>query len=165
MKNIKIFVLMLAIVCFAFSGCSNNNSNESLENKDIIEQAAPEDLSSYIVENTEFEDYMSKIDTEIFYSLFNLDEKIVSDAQLYSSTGATAEEVAVIKVTDGNLENVLKACEDRIEAQKQGFENYVPEELEKLSNPLILNFGNTVIFVVCNDNDAVEKLIADYEGI
>ncbi|MHC1722653.1 MAG: DUF4358 domain-containing protein [Aminipila sp.] len=164
MRNLKIFSIMLIIACFVFTGCNNGKSTETSGNQQALEQADVKTLGSYIVQNTEFKDYISEVDKEIFFSLFNLDEQIVDDAVLYSSTGATAEEVAVIKAADGKAEEVVKACEGRIQAQKEGFENYVPGELEKLSKPVILTFGNTVIYVVCDDSDAAEKLITNYEN-
>lgn len=165
MRNLKVCLIMLIIGCIVFTGCKNNDaSTETLGNQQVLEQVDAKTLSSYIVENTEFKDYISEVDKEIFFSLFNLDEQTVDDAVFYSSTGATAEEVAVIKAVDGKSQDVVKACEGRIQAQKEGFENYVPEELEKLSKPVILTYGNTVIYVVCDDSDAAEKLIKNYDN-
>ncbi len=107
---------------------------------------------------------MSIVDEEIFFSLYDLDEIDVKEVTLYASTGATAEEVAVIKTKDGKAEAVEKACRKRIEAQKQGFEDYVPKELEKLEKPVIMKAGNSVIMVVCDDREAAEKLLANYEN-
>lgn len=165
MRNLKICLIILIIGSVVFTGCKNNaESTETLGNQQLLEQAEVKTLGSYIVENTEFKDYISEVDNEIFFSLFNLDEQTVDDAVFYSSTGATAEEVAVIKAADGKAEDVVKACEGRIQAQKEGFENYVPEELEKLSRPVILTYGNTVIYVVCEDSNAAEKLINNYDN-
>lgn len=165
MRNLKVCLIMLIIGCIVFTGCKNNDaSTETLGNQQVLEQVDAKTLSSYIVENTEFKDYISEVDKEIFFSLFNLDEQTVDDAVFYSSTGATAEEVAVIKAVDGKAEDVAKACEGRIQAQKEGFENYVPEELEKLSKPVIMTYGNTVIYVVCDDSDAAEELIKNYDN-
>ena len=74
--------------------------------------------------------------------------------------GATAEEIAVITVSDKeNVSKVEEAVKARIESQKEGFENYVPEELTKLSDPVIRTVGNTVIVCVSDHNDQAEKII------
>jgi len=164
MRNLKICVMALIIICFALTGCDENKSTETVGNQQILSQADVKVLGEYIVDNTEFEDYISQVDNEIFFSLFNLDEDVIEDAFFYSSTGATAEEVAVIKAKDGNGEAVMKACEGRIQAQKDGFENYVPDELDKLSKPVIFNADNVTIYVVCDDSEAAEKLIANYDN-
>lgn len=165
MKNINKILVIVMIVAFIFTGCNNNEVTETLEHENVLEQVDVEELGSYMMDNIEFKDYMSKVDNDIFSSLFNITEGMVENAVLYSSTGATAEEVAIIRATDGNAETVVEACKNRVETQIQGFENYVPEELEKLSEPVIMTFGNTVIFVVCDDRDAVEKLIDNYENV
>lgn len=164
MRNLKLCAVMVLVICFVFVGCGNEGAKKAAGNDKVLEQADVDTLGAYLVKNTEFKDYMSKVDQEIFYSLYNLNGDVVKSAVLYSSTGATAEEVAVIKAADGKAEDVVKACKERIQAQKDGFENYVPEELDKLSKPVLKSYGNTVILVVCNDSDAAGKLIADYDG-
>ncbi|QAT43529.1 DUF4358 domain-containing protein [Aminipila luticellarii] len=164
MKNVRMCVVMVLAACVLLAGCGGGDVKEASGNEKVLEQADVEALGAYLVKNTEFKDYMSEVDEQIFYSLYNLNDDLVEDAVLYSSTGATAEEVAVIEAEDGKAEDVVKACEERIQAQKEGFENYVPAELDKLSRPVLKTYGNTVILMVCNDSDAAEKLIADYDG-
>ncbi len=165
MKKIKIFTLVAVIITMGFvmAGCGKDTKPVSDDNV-ALEQASSTDLSKYLIENIEFKDSMSIVDEEIFFSLYDLDEIDVKEVTLYASTGATAEEVAVIKTKDGKAEAVEKACRKRIEAQKQGFEDYVPKELEKLEKPVIMKAGNSVIMVVCDDREAAEKLLANYEN-
>ena len=121
-----------------------------------------EEIADYIMENIEFDDQMNKIGTNVFYSLYNLDDTAVSKAVVYESTGATAEEVAVIEAVDAaGCETIITAINDRIQAQKESFEDYVPSELEKLDNPVIYEEDNTVILIVCNDNKAANNLLED----
>lgn len=161
MKNIRLFLIMAILTCLLITGCGLDEVQNVSENQ-ALEQAEISHVGEYIVENTEFKDYMSEIDTDIFFGLFNINEESVEEAVLYGSTGATAEEVAVIKSTEGNVGKIEEACRQRVEAQKEGFENYVPEELEKLETPLILTIGDIVIFVVCEDSKEAEKLISNY---
>ncbi|MFV0518596.1 MAG: DUF4358 domain-containing protein [Aminipila sp.] len=165
MKKIKIFTLVAVIITMGFvmAGCGKDTKPVSDDNV-ALEQASSTDLSKYLIENIEFKDSMSIVYEEIFFSLYDLDEIDVKEVTLYASTGATAEEVAVIKTKDGKAEAVEKACRKRIEAQKQGFEDYVPKELEKLEKPVIMKAGNSVIMVVCDDREAAEKLLANYEN-
>lgn len=166
MKNVKIVITMVIIVCCIFTGCNNNKEDiGTFGNEQVLEQVDVQDLGKYIVDNTDFKDYINKVDKEIFFGLFNLKDEMVEEAVLYSSTGATAEEVAIIKTVDGKLQDVIDVCKGRIQSQKESFDNYVPEELEKLSDPVILNFGNTVVFVVCDDSEATQELISNYDNM
>lgn len=161
MKRLGVIVVILVVACAIFSGC---NEQPVAENVDV--KVDSQMMADYLVEKIEFEDFMSTVDFEIFLSLYNLDESIVKDATMYASTGATAEEVAVITAYDEDgLELIQAACEGRIEAQKQGFENYVPEELVKLENPVMKRVGDSIVLVVCNVRDKAEELIDNNSNI
>lgn len=166
MRNVKFFVMIMILVAFTFAGCGGDSSENqqgegSGANAQTINAA---ELAQHLHENLEFEDFVDVLDVEIAASLYNLTENevVFEESTVYCSTGATAEEIAVFTVTEGNLEAVEEACKSRVEGQKLSFENYVPKELEKLSEPVIISEGNKVIMVVCNDADVAEELINNY---
>jgi len=110
-----------------------------------------------------FEDQMSQVELPIFYALYNLSEEEVDDAIMMGSTGATAEEISVIKAkSQDTVDKVKEAVLERVAFQKEGFENYVPKELEKLSDPIIVTKGNYVILCVSNDNTKAQEIIDEY---
>ncbi|WP_324825040.1 DUF4358 domain-containing protein [Sinanaerobacter sp. ZZT-01] len=110
-----------------------------------------------------FEDQMNQVELPIFYALYNLSEEEVDDAVMIGSTGATAEEIAVIKAkSEDMVDKVKEAVSERVEFQKEGFENYVPKELEKLSDPIIVTKGNYVILCVSEDNTKAQEIIDEY---
>ena len=163
MKRTGLIAMIIAMVCVLLVGCAGKSEQASVSKKDI--QVEPQKLADYIVKNTEFKDYMNTVDQEVFLSLYNLDSSVVEKAVLYASTGATAEEVAVIKPKDSKgMETIQKACEQRIEAQKQAFENYVPGELTKLNTPIMEQVGDTFVLVVCDDSEKAQKIIEQYSG-
>lgn len=161
MKKIGLIVVILVMAGAIFSGCGQKAEPSASENANI--KVDSQKMADYIIEKTEFADFMSPVDFKIFLSLYNLDESIVKDASMYASTGATAEEVVVITSYDQKgLDNIQKACEERVEAQKQAFENYVPEELTKLETPVMKRVGDAFVLVICNDNSKEEDLIDNY---
>lgn len=154
--------MILMMTGLMMSGCGAKTEPTASGNAIKVE---PQKMADYIVQNTTFKDDMSAVDKDIFLSLYNLDDTTVKDAVLYASTGATAEEVAVITGVDQkSLDIIEKACEQRVEAQKQAFENYVPAELTKLKTPVIKRVGNAVIFIVCDDSSKAEKLVDNYSN-
>jgi len=160
MKKIGLILVVLVLTGVMMSGCGAKAQPTALNNVTKIESNK---MAEYIVENTTFKDDMSPVDKDIFLSLYNLDGTTVKDVALYASTGATAEEVAVITGVDQkSLETIQTACEQRVEAQKQAFENYVPEELTKLKTPVIKQIGDSIVFVVCDDSSKAEELIDNY---
>ena len=57
------------------------------------------------------------------------------------------------------MDAVVDAVEQRIQSQRDGFENYVPEELTKLEQPVVVQAGQYVILVISDDNDAAKNAI------
>lgn len=154
MKNKK-WVLVAFLMVTIVSLCACGEKKELV--LDINELA--DALQSGIV----FEDQMSSIDLPVFYALYNLTEEEVADAVMIGSTGATAEEIAVIQaISPEMLEKVKTAVVDRIEFQKSGFENYVPAELDKLSKPVVEVMGNYVVLCVSDDEQKAREIISEY---
>lgn len=163
MRNKKICVVVM-VLCLVFSMVACGGDSEVNESNSALQSAAASDIAQYLKENTQFEDAMDYLDVDIAMSLFNLTEEevVLEDSAIICSTGATAEEIAVFTACEGTVEQVVAACESRIEAQKVGFENYVPAELEKLEDAVIATEGNKVILIVCDDAQNAEKLIENY---
>lgn len=94
---------------------------------------------------------------------YNLSFSGLEDYAIYvSATSATASELAVMKCKD---EAALKAAkstvESRIEDQISNYENYRPDELFRLENAVITTKDNYLLFVVSDDNAAIQKLFED----
>ena len=145
-------VLVFTMAAAALSGCGKK------------EAAAidPKALADKLQSEVGFADDMSTVETQVFYALYNLTEAEAEEAVLIGSTGATAEEIAVIKCAPDQLETVKKAVDDRIAFQRDGFEDYVPEEMKKLSDPVIVEEGDYVILCVSNHNEKARSVIEAY---
>ena len=163
MRNKKNCVVVM-VLCLVFSMVACGGDSEVNESNSVLQSAAASDVAQYLKENIQFEDAMDYLDVDIAMSLFNLTEEevVLEESAIICSTGATAEEIAVFTACEGTVEQVVAACESRIEAQKVGFENYVPAELEKLEDAVIATEGNKVILIVCDDAQNAEKLIESY---
>lgn len=151
MKKAVAMVLTLCLCAAVFAGCSGGKSLS----------VTPAELADRLAAQVGFSDQMSKVENRTFYALYHVEESMVSQAAAYMSTGATAEEIAVVKATDTkNIAAIEQAMKERVESQKTGFENYVPAELEKLSRPVIKTVGDTVILCISDHNDQAERIIS-----
>ena len=98
-------------------------------------------------------------------NIYGLDNTTVVQLKVYVSTGATAEEIAVIETAGGDaVETVKAALEKRVEDQKLAFESYQPREMTKLGDPLIETRGKYVILCLSDDNEAARALIDEAAG-
>ncbi|HIW73276.1 MAG TPA: DUF4358 domain-containing protein [Firmicutes bacterium] len=112
-----------------------------------------------------FEDELAEPSEAAVSNIYDLDDADVAAKKIYVGSGATAEEIAVFEGTDEAAAGRIRAAVDqRIADQRSAFEDYNPEEQEKLSDPVVVTAGRYVILCVSNDNDAAEKCIDEYTG-
>ncbi len=160
-----LLMMILTAGCSASVQVSDENDNND-ENKSVNYDFTAAELAKYIRDNVEFTDSMDTIDNGVLFDVYELDSSKVADACSYFSTGATAEEITVMTADSSDLDNNITAISDaynvRVLNQIESFTAYSPEEVVKLSNPLIMEVGNTVVMVVCNDRDNAKQVILDY---
>lgn len=144
-----IALLLAAVMVFPLSACG--------QKKIAYDVAATADK---LVQTISFEDEMSELPESMLPKLYNIEEQTLTAAKVYVSTGATAEEVAVFEAkTSNDAKTIENAAKARIEKQKNSFRDYVPEEMPKLENPVIVTEGNYVILCVSNQNDKAKEII------
>ena len=138
-------------------GDSGNGSSEDLQTAVAVD---PAELAGALQNGVPFQDQMTAVESDVFYLLYNLTSEDADEAVLITSTGATAEEIAVIHAAaEDKVETVKDAVKARIQTQRDGFEDYVPEELAKLEKPVISIVGSYVILCVSDDNEKARDII------
>lgn len=149
MKKLVAIIMMVCMTLSLTVGCG-----EEAVTVDVKQMAA--DLKA----NLEFVDELSEVDTETALALYGLTTEQVPNSSVYMSSMATAEEIAVFEAKDSEtLEQVKAAVDQRIVDQRKAYEDYVPGELEKLTDPTIVVKGNYVVLCVSDDDDASKKEI------
>lgn len=107
-----------------------------------------------------FKDQLEEIDLSSALSVYGIDEAKVKSGVVYMGTGATAEEIAVLEAASANdVADVKAGVENRVEAQKEACENYLPDEMEKLNRAYIAVEGNYVILCVCDDTAQAKEVV------
>ena len=151
MKKNYCILFAIIISLFAFVGCKSDDKEVTLDISD---------LATNLNEKIEFVDDLTKIDDSSIQTIYQIDYAVASE--VYVSSGATAEEIAVFELEDKeDADKAYKACEERIETQKEAFETYIPEEMEKLDNAVIKKVGKYVIVCIA-DNNTAEDVISTY---
>ena len=113
-----------------------------------------------LLDSSAFSEPLEEIDLEIACYLYDLDPAQISEAAVYGSTGATAEELAVILFADADAAQAAQAhFETRIADRAQSMTDYIPEEVPKLEHAVLEVRGAALLFVVANDYGPVEELV------
>lgn len=146
----KLLLGVSLLLSLVLVGCGSSQTVQ------VSATALAEQLSTQI----KFEDSLSKLDDNMLYTLYDIQAQDVQQGAAYVSSGATAEEIAVFDCTDSNAAGRVEAAlKQRIDNQKQSYVDYVPKEMTKLNDAVLIRRGNQVALCICNDSAAAQKLI------
>lgn len=130
-------------------------------NNDKEVQINIKEFANDIIENIEFEDELNIVDERIVAKLYDIDNAL--NEIVYMSSGATAEEIAIFEFkTKDDCKTAVNKAQFRIDNQKASFKDYMPKEMKKLDNAIILNKNNYLIICVTNNQEGVEEILDKY---
>ena len=113
-----------------------------------------------------FFDVLWQIDNSIGVSLYGIDASWIKSATVYAGSGATAEEIAIFEDKDEASAKLIKdKIQEHLNNKKGNFENYLPSEVAKLSNPYIKVTDKYVILCVSDYNKIADEIIKKYTNI
>ena len=124
----------------------------------------PAAASRALLDSGAFSETLEALDADLVPGLYGL-ETAPDEAAVYTSTGATAEEVAVLRFADqAAADAALTALETRVADQKEACQDYLPAEIPKLEQAIVKESGKTVLLVVASDYDKAQSALDGLEG-
>ncbi len=149
----KIAAIMFLIMLGTLAGCSKEKKEDRVIDVHTMAQSLLNDIT--------YEDQLTKVEGNMFQMIYGISQEDIEEYEAYVSTGATAEEIAVIKAKDeATAESMEEKLTDRVEAQKNSFANYIPKEVEKLEEAVVYQEGVYVILSISNDDEKAEEIIS-----
>ena len=166
-------MFLCTIISIALIGCSGA-SNTELATKTPSQESPSEEttpptnitidvraLAKEIYEVGEYTDELTELEEDMFDAVFQtVDLEMVSAKAAYVGSAATAEQIVVVEVKDeAKAAQVRDALSQKLKDDISMNENYLPQEINKLENPVLVISGKYVILSVSNDNDKVEQIL------
>lgn len=149
----KIAAMMFLIMLGTLAGCSKEKKEDRVIDVHTMAQSLLNDIT--------YEDQLTKVEGNMFQMIYGISQEDIEEYEAYVSTGATAEEIAVIKAKDeATAESMEEKLTDRVETQKNSFANYIPKEVEKLEEAVVYQEGVYVILSISNDDEKAEEIIS-----
>lgn len=149
----KIAAIMFLIMLGTLAGCSKEKKEDRVIDVHTMAQSLLNDIT--------YEDQLTKVEGNMFQMIYGISQEDIEEYEAYVSTGATAEEIAVIKAKDeATAESMEEKLTERVEAQKNSFANYIPKEVEKLEEAVVYQEGVYVILSISNDDEKAEEIIS-----
>ena len=159
MKKI-IYVLGIVILVILATIFYMNTSSINEEREVIIDiNKLAEDIKNQKV----FDDTLEIIEKDIAITNYNFNNEIIQDLVSYVSTGATAEEILVIEAKDKNsIKAIEEKITERIKERKEAFASYLPNEVYKLENPVLIIKDKYIILCIWNNSQNMSEYIEKY---
>ena len=159
MKKI-IYVLGIVILVILATIFYMNTSSINEEREVIIDiNKLAEDIKNQKM----FDDTLEIIEKDIAITNYNFNNEIIQDLVSYVSTGATAEEILVIEAKDKNsIKAIEEKITERIKERKEAFASYLPNEVYKLENPVLIIKDKYIILCICNNSQNMSEYIEKY---
>ncbi len=144
MKKILVVFTIIAVILTGCGGKAKSN-------------IVPAVAAQSILNNVTFRDTLMEAKGDVAKQWYGIDDKVSDFAIYISGSGATAEEIAVIKSSD--VQAAKATIEQRVADLKLAFENYVPAEMTKLNDPVIVTHGDIAILVLADDTAQAQKAV------
>ncbi len=153
----KIFIVALVVIVLVIVVLKVESSG----NKSV--DFTVNDIASELLNTVDFEDTLDSIDSDMIPLAYDIDKSYLIDYVAYSGTGATAEEICVFNVH--NIEEQMKIYDillERIEKKRYSYSNYMPNEVSKIDNAVLIAKNNFVVLCISNDDLKARQVITKY---
>lgn len=150
MKKKNIF-LKLAAICSMASvllGCGSSSPVS-------VDTAA---LTTSLTSDISYDNELSELSEDDITNYVTVEDGV--KGVMYMSSGSTAEEVAVFTAPDEATASTMKNnVQEFLNDQKTSFEDYIPEEAQRIDDAVLVVKGNYVILCVSGDSDKAQEII------
>ena len=152
MKTKVMSVVCVLALLLTLTACGGSDSQP---------QKSAAEIADAIYSTQTFQDTLNAIDVDMLGDYYRIDAADLTDSKVYvSGSFSTAEEIAVFQASSSDaVENIKKAIDTRLEDLKLAFENYVPGEMTKINDPVLITKGTTVVLVLADDTAAVSDQV------
>lgn len=152
MKRKLLLVVCVFSLLLALTACGDSSSQV---------QKSAEEIADEIYQTQTFQDSLTALDADMLSDYYRIEDSTLDSAKVYvSGTFSTAEEIAVFQASSQDaVDAIQKAIDTRLEDLKLAFENYAPDEMEKINNPVRVTKGTTVVLVLADDTSAVSDKV------
>ncbi len=123
----------------------------------------PHKLAKALVEGVAFKDKLSEAGINSVKFLYGIEPESLLDGCVMAGGGSTAEEIAIFEFSGKEMKKLVeKKINERIEVKRKAYESYMPQEMAKLENPVVIITGDFAVLCICDNNKEAEKIITQF---
>lgn len=171
MKRKFTFAALALAAAMSLTACSEptvDTGDTSADTAAVSERAAaaePSDITAKIIADIEMSS-LAEVQSDRIEMYLDVDlEKVDSFSMFICGSGGFADEVGVFKMkSDADCEALKTLITERLDKRKVDFEDYNPDEFEKLGKAVCGVSGNYVYYAVTPDSGKAESIIKEFIG-
>lgn len=171
MKRKFAFAALALAAAMSLAACSEptvDSVNNSADTAVVSERAAaaePSDITAKIIADIEMSS-LAEVQSDRIEMYLDVDlEKVDSFSMFICGSGGFADEVGVFRMKSADdCESLKTLITERLDKRKVDFEDYNPDEFEKLGKAVCGVSGNYVYYAVTPDSDKAESIIKEFIG-
>lgn len=165
-KTLCAAIAVMALFTATLTSCGDSSSESKASDSsaaaaqtDVTKDVAA--IADKLKSDITYKDQLNELSPEMVEKHLKIAQDLYTAGKVYiGSGGATAEEIACFEAKDAESAGTIKAAlEARVDSQKKAFENYQPQEMDKLNSPVIKQQGNYVFMCISDDNAKAEEII------
>lgn len=145
MKKIFVGIATAALSLACLSGCGKSIELNTL------------DVADGVLSSVTFTEYLEPVAQDIEVKRMGLDAAKIEECSAYVGTKAVVDEIAVFKSADA--EQTTQEVQAYIEAQKESYASYKPDEVTKLEDCVVKTVGDYVVYVASADNQTAQSVV------
>lgn len=108
-------------------------------------------------------DQLTQTSSDLLPSIYFYDAEDVSSGVAYTSSGATACEVAIVQSTEQkHTSEMEKLFQSHVDSQSELYASYNQGEVDKLDKAIIKSAGTYTVLCVCDDTAKAEEILKGY---
>lgn len=170
----KLLVIAMLASLLALTGCKTEEkevhdlsikvgeeeTEAGEETSDVAKAVDAKELADKLLGDVSYDDTLTEVDLETAKMFLNIADVEITESYIYESSGATAEEIVVFCCKDSESASKAKtAFEQRVEEQTENFTDYVPEEVPKLKDAVIITSKEYAVLSVSGDSSKAKDII------
>jgi hypothetical protein len=138
---------------FSLTACQGGSSKTSIDVSSLAD-----DLNAKTIKS----DTLTETSSDMLSTIYFFENGQVNESKAFMSSGATADEICVVKCVDENAAKaVTELFQTRVNNKSKLYESYNADEVGKLGDAIIKSSGSYAVLVVCDDYDEAGDVLKE----
>lgn len=136
---------------------ASESTEETEKEAEVLDAKA---IADSLKNDIKYKDELTAIDLDTAAMFYDFSSVEIEESYIYESSGATAEEIVVLKCKDAdNAKKAEQLLSARLDEQMENYEDYVPEEVVKIRYGVVSVKDNIAVLSVSDEPEKAKDIL------